>query len=71
MIKVGEPLYFIKFCDSNTGYAPVELIECEITKEIKERLRLSRGITGIRKGIVPLMKKAGDKRAKINLIPNK
>jgi hypothetical protein len=52
------------------GYAPVELIECEMTKEIKERLRLSRGITGIRKGLVPLMKKAGDIRANKNLIPD-
>jgi hypothetical protein len=46
----------------------VKLVECEITKEIKERLRLSRGVTGIRKGLVPLMKKAGDKRLDIKLI---
>jgi hypothetical protein len=51
-----------------SGYEPVELVECEMTKEIKERLRLSRGITGIRKGLVPLMKKAGDARLNIKLI---
>ena len=70
VIRPGEPLYFIKFCDIEKGYAPVELIECEMTQEIKERLRLSRGITGIRKGLVPLMKKAGDIRANKNLIPD-
>ena len=48
----------------------MELIECEMTQEIKERLRLSRGITGIRKGLGPLMKKAGGMRANINLIPD-
>jgi hypothetical protein len=68
VIRPGEPLYFIKFFDMQSGYEPVELVECEMTKEIKERLRLSRGITGIRKGLVPLMKKAGDARLNIKLI---
>jgi len=68
VIRPGEPLYFIKFLDLQNGDGTVELVECEMTQAIQERLRLSRGITGIRKGLVPLMKKAGEARASIKLI---
>ena len=68
VIRSGEPLYFIKFCGINDSYGSVELIECDMTQEIKDRLRLSRGITGIRKGLVPLMAKAGISRSNTKLI---
>lgn len=68
VIRAGEPQYFVKFADSHSGNCSPELIECKLTPELEERLLLSRGITGIRKGVTPLMKRAGDLRNDQTLI---
>jgi hypothetical protein len=70
IIRSGEPIYFVKFTDGNNKLVSVELVECEMTKEINERLLLSRGITGIRKGVTPLITKAGNNRNGLTLINN-
>ena len=70
-IRAGEPLYFLKFQAIGQVDANIELIECELTPTLLERLQLSRGITGIRRGLTPLMRKAGQKRLNISLLkPN-
>ena len=68
IIRAGEPQYFVKFSEPKADGCPIELIECEFTKALEERMKLSRGITGIRKGTVPLMKKAGKLRDGQSLI---
>jgi hypothetical protein len=68
VIRAGEPLYFIKFQDSLTGKNSANLVECRMTPALEERMKLSRGITAIRKGAVPLMKAAGKLRDGVNLI---
>lgn len=62
IIRAGEPQYFVKFVGSNADSHPIELVECELTKKLDDRMKLSRGITGIRKGTTLLMKKAGKLR---------
>jgi hypothetical protein len=71
IIRVGEPQYFLKFSEPILERQAIELIECEFTKALEDRLRLSRGITGIRKGTIPLMKKAGKLREGRSLIKEK
>ncbi len=67
-IRAGDVQYFVRFSSMSSGSHHCELIECEITSELQERLRLSQGVTGIRKSTVPLMKKAGALRAGKSLI---
>ena len=68
VVRAGDIQYFIRFSNLTSGGHHCELIECEMTRELQERLRLSQGITGMRKGTVPLMKRAGSLRADMSLI---
>jgi hypothetical protein len=68
IIRTGEPLYFVKFTELSSNSNEVELVNEPLTEIIQERLRLSRGITGIRKSTLPLMKKTGETRAGKKLI---
>lgn len=71
IIRVGEPLYFCRFKEPNSSNPSVDLIECEFTNQLQERLHLTRGITSVRKGIGPLMKRAGKLRSGQSLIKKK
>jgi len=71
VIRVGEPLYFLKFTEISSGTHDADLVECEMTPQLIQRLNLSRGITGIRKSTLPLMKKAGSLRSATKLIKKK
>lgn len=63
IIKAGEPLYFVSF-ESVHGesVASVDLVQQSLTPELRERLALSRNIVSMRKGVVPLISKAGELR---------
>jgi hypothetical protein len=61
IIREGEPLYYLRFFDATTGAAlrRVELLQIEMTSELEARVAMTRGVTGLTRGLKPVMKKAG------------
>ncbi len=68
IIKAGEPIYFVKFSSVSRIASIVNLVEITMNPEIEERLKMSRGITSIRKGLVPIMKNQSASRGQVKLI---
>lgn len=69
IIKAGEPIYFLSF-ENPEGPPPtsVELIECEMTAELEGRLKETRGVTALKRGVTPLFAVARAKRKNINFL---
>lgn len=69
IIKAGEPLYYVSF-ENPEGPPPssVDLIECDLTPELENRLKETRGVTSMRRGIKPLFAVAKAKRKNMNFL---
>lgn len=72
IIKQGEPLYFLRFFNkSQQTIGNINLVNIELTEELKERLSSTAGVTGLRRGLVPVMQKASDERSCPLIVPKK
>ncbi len=71
IIKAGEPIYFVRFAPINRQVVEVKLIEIDMTLELEERLKATRGITSIKKGLTPIMKAQSKARGIKKLIKRK
>jgi hypothetical protein len=70
-IRIGEPLYFVKFYDSVGALVKkFNLIEVDYSKTLAERVSMTAGVTSVRKGLKPVMERASKTRSK-NLVVKK
>lgn len=69
IIKAGEPMYYLSF-ENPEGPPPssVDLVECELTPELESRLKQTRGVTAIKRGVVPLFALARVKRKNLKFL---
>lgn len=69
IIKSGEPLYYLSFENpEGPPAASIDLIECELTKELESRLKETRGVTAIKRGVTPLFAIARTRRKNMKFV---
>ena len=66
ILRTGDPMYFLRF--AGDCKKPNELIEFPMSNELRERLRLFRGIAAVRRGTFGLMAEASHARENIKLM---
>lgn len=66
ILRTGDPMYFLRF--AGDCKKPNELIEFPMSNELRERLRLFRGIAAVRRGTFGLMAEASRARENIKLM---
>ena len=72
IIKQGDPLYFLRFFNGKGQCIDnISLMNIELTPEIKERLNSTTGVTGLRRGLLPVMNRAIEERESSLMIPKK
>lgn len=70
IIKQGEPLYFLRFYNSQAQVVDeIDLVEMQLTDEIKARLASTSGVTGLKRGLVKVMDDAVSKRNAPLVVP--
>lgn len=67
-IKSGEPIYSLKFLCNKKKNCEFELKKYEMNEKISRRLKLTKNITSVKKGISPLIEKSKNDRKKIKLL---
>lgn len=70
IVKAGEPIYYVSF--ENPMGPPIanpEIVACELTPELEQRLKETRGVTSIRRGVTPLFELARKKREGKSFVP--
>lgn len=67
-IKSGEPIYSIKFLSNKKANCEYKLIKFDLNEKLTERLKLTRNITSVKKGLNPLIQKSKNERSKIKLL---
>jgi len=68
-IRVGEPQYILRFYSlTDAPVQKISLIKQNLSTEINERIKLTTGITKIRKGVSPLFEKSSQLRSGIKFI---
>lgn len=70
VIRTGEPLYFVRFCrEDNAVLKAPDLVHMKYTEDVAERVRMAAGVTGFRRGLNGVMKKAATTRGKPLVCP--
>jgi len=65
MIKLGEPLYYVRFYDKSGSLIPnPDLLQISLTEELRTRLNASSGVTALQRGTAALIKKSAEERSK-------
>ena len=67
-IKVGDPIYLIKFMHNIKKNQNYELKYYDINTKIEQRLKLTKNITSVKKGVNPLIEKLRKDRKKLKLL---
>lgn len=63
IVRAGEPIYFVRFmAPSGSAFESVELVKLPVTEDLDDRLKMTRGITALRRGTHSLFERAGDMR---------
>lgn len=70
IVKAGEPLYFVTF-ESVEGQplGNIEMVETALTPDLREQMRQTTGVVGLRRGVMPLVSLAGERRTGKTFIP--
>jgi len=72
IIRQGDPLYFLRFFNEmGQTINNINLMNIELTPEIKERLNSTTGVTGLRRGLAPVMNRAAEERESSLMTPKK